>query len=98
MVLLVFSGRPLVLNWAAAHVPAIVETWLPSIEAGPALTDLLFGEANFSALRFEGWKAGNLRKYQISSAVYRDRGRVKDSRVRREGITLPARSVTALVE
>ncbi len=44
--LIVFSGRPLVLNWAAQHVPAILEAWFPGIEAGPALTDLLFGNTN----------------------------------------------------
>ena len=49
VVLLVFSGRPLVLNWAAQHVPAIMEAWFPGIEAGPALADLLFGNTNPSA-------------------------------------------------
>lgn len=48
VVLLVFSGRPLVLNWAADHVNAIVEAWYPGIEAGPALTDVLFGNTDFS--------------------------------------------------
>ncbi len=46
VVLLVFSGRPLVLDWAAQHVPAIVEAWFPGIEAGPALTNILFGDVN----------------------------------------------------
>lgn len=46
VVLIVFSGRPLVLNWAAAHVPAILEAWYPGIEAGPALTNILFGDTN----------------------------------------------------
>ncbi len=46
VVLIVFSGRPLVLDWAAQHVPAIMEAWFPGIEAGPALADLLFGNAN----------------------------------------------------
>jgi beta-glucosidase len=46
VVLIVFSGRPLVLNWAAQHVPAIMEAWFPGIEAGPALTNLLFGNTN----------------------------------------------------
>ncbi|MHB1936334.1 MAG: glycoside hydrolase family 3 N-terminal domain-containing protein [Acidobacteriaceae bacterium] len=46
VVLIVFSGRPLVLDWAAQHVPAVLEAWFPGIEAGPALTDLLFGSAN----------------------------------------------------
>ncbi len=45
-VLVVFSGRPLVLDWAAAHVPAIVEAWFLGDEVGPALTGVLFGDVN----------------------------------------------------
>lgn len=44
IVLLVFSGRPLVLNWAAEHVAAILETWFPGTEAGNAIADLLWGD------------------------------------------------------
>ncbi len=43
VVLLVFSGRPLVLNWAAQHVPAIMEVWFPGIQAGPAMANVLLG-------------------------------------------------------
>lgn len=49
IVLVVFSGRPLVLDWAAGHIPAILEAWYPGIEAGPALTNILFGDTNPSA-------------------------------------------------
>ncbi len=44
IVLLVFSGRPLVLRWAAEHVPAILEAWFPGTEAGSAIGDLLHGD------------------------------------------------------
>ena len=44
MVLLVFSGRPLVLDWAAKHVPAIMEAWFPGTEAGNAIANLLYGD------------------------------------------------------
>lgn len=44
VVLLVFSGRPLVLDWAARHVPAIMETWFPGVQAGPAVANVLFGD------------------------------------------------------
>jgi beta-glucosidase len=43
VVLLIFSGRPLVLDWAASHVPALMEVWFPGVETGPALVETLFG-------------------------------------------------------
>jgi beta-glucosidase len=46
VVLLVFSGRPLAITWAAQHVPAILEAWFPGVQAGPALVRTLFGDAN----------------------------------------------------
>jgi beta-glucosidase len=46
IVLLVFSGRPLVLDWAAKHVAAIVEVWFPGTEAGNAVADVLYGDVS----------------------------------------------------
>jgi beta-glucosidase len=46
VVLLVFSGRPLVLDWAAKHVPAIMEVWFPGTEAGNAIADVLYGDVS----------------------------------------------------
>ena len=48
VVLVLFSGRPLALPWAAAHVSAMVEAWYPGVQAGPALVRTLFGDVNFS--------------------------------------------------
>jgi beta-glucosidase len=45
VVLLVFSGRPLVLTWPAQHVQAIVEVWFPGSETGTAISDILYGDA-----------------------------------------------------
>jgi beta-glucosidase len=45
IVLLVFSGRPLVLTSAAQHVQAILEVWFPGIESGEAIARLLYGDA-----------------------------------------------------
>jgi beta-glucosidase len=44
VVLLVFSGRPLVLASAAAKVPAILAAWFPGTEAGTAIANVLFGD------------------------------------------------------
>lgn len=44
VVLLVFSGRPLILAWAAEHVPAILEAWFPGTEAGSAIANVLYGD------------------------------------------------------
>ncbi|HLI04097.1 MAG TPA: glycoside hydrolase family 3 N-terminal domain-containing protein [Terracidiphilus sp.] len=44
VVLLVFSGRPLVLTWAAQHVQAIIESWFPGSEAGAAVARILYGD------------------------------------------------------
>jgi beta-glucosidase len=46
VVLIVFSGRPLALDWAADHVPAILQAWFPGVQAGPALVGVLFGDVN----------------------------------------------------
>lgn len=46
VVLVLFNGRPLTIDWAAAHVPAIVEAWFPGLQAGPALVRTLFGDVN----------------------------------------------------
>jgi len=49
VVLILMNGRPLILEWASDHVPAIVETWFLGIVAGNATADVLFGDVNPSA-------------------------------------------------
>jgi beta-glucosidase len=45
VVLLLFSTRPLDLNWASEHVPAIMDCYFGGTEAGNAVADLLVGDA-----------------------------------------------------
>jgi beta-glucosidase len=46
IVLVVMSGRPLAISWAATHVPSIVQSWFLGTEGGNALADVLFGDVN----------------------------------------------------
>lgn len=46
VVLLNFSGRPTILNWEKAHVPAILNVWFGGSEAGDAICDVVFGDKN----------------------------------------------------
>lgn len=43
---ILMNGRPLSIDWSAAHVPAIMETWFLGTEAGDAISDVLFGAYN----------------------------------------------------
>ncbi len=45
-VLVLINGRPLAINWAAEHVPAILEAWYPGQEGGAAIAGALLGEIN----------------------------------------------------
>ena len=46
IVLVLMNGRPLVLNWAAAHVPSILETWHLGSQSGNAIAQVLYGAYN----------------------------------------------------
>ncbi|MDR0498841.1 MAG: glycoside hydrolase family 3 C-terminal domain-containing protein [Holophagales bacterium] len=46
IVLLLINGRPLTINWANKHIPAILETWFPTNNAGPVVAETLFGDYN----------------------------------------------------
>ncbi len=46
VVLVLLNGSVLAVNWAAEHIPAIVEAWYPGQAGGDAIADVLFGDYN----------------------------------------------------
>jgi beta-glucosidase len=46
VVLVLFNGRPLTLNWENENVPAILDVWFAGSEAGDAIADALLGKVN----------------------------------------------------
>ena len=46
VVLVLFNGRPMTLNWEAENVPAILDVWFGGSETADAVADVLFGDVN----------------------------------------------------
>lgn len=46
VVLVLMNGRPLAINWADQHVPAILEAWQPGTMSGDAIAQVVFGDYN----------------------------------------------------
>ena len=46
VIVLIAAGRPLVFNWTAEHVPAILYTWWLGTKGADAIADVLFGDYN----------------------------------------------------
>ena len=46
VVLVLINGQPLTINWAQAHVPAILEAWFPTYQGGRIIAETLFGDHN----------------------------------------------------
>ncbi len=45
-VLVLVSGRPLGVEWAAEHLPALVNAWEPGMYGGQAVAEILYGKVN----------------------------------------------------
>jgi beta-glucosidase len=43
VVVVLANGRPLAMPWLVESAPAILETWMLGVEAGPAVADVVFG-------------------------------------------------------
>jgi len=46
VVVLLFTGRPLTINWVYENIPAILIAWHPGIQAGTGIADVIFGDYN----------------------------------------------------
>lgn len=46
LVLVLFDGRPLTIEWESENVPAILNVWFGGSEAGYSIADVLFGDVN----------------------------------------------------
>ncbi len=55
LVLVLFTGRPLAIKWEQDNVPAILDVWFGGTEAGNAIGDVLFGDANPSGKLTTTW-------------------------------------------
>jgi beta-glucosidase len=55
VVLVLFTGRPLAINWENEQVPAILNVWFGGTEAGHAIADVLFGDTNPSGKLSTTW-------------------------------------------
>jgi len=46
IVLVLNNGRPLAVNWAEEHIPAVVEAWHLGTQSGNAIAQVLYGDYN----------------------------------------------------
>lgn len=46
IVLVLFAGRPLTINWEQENIPAILNVWFGGTQAGNAIADVVFGDVN----------------------------------------------------
>jgi beta-glucosidase len=46
VVVVLFNGRPLTINWVAKNIPSIVEPWFGGEKGGLAIADVLLGNVN----------------------------------------------------
>ena len=46
VIVVLSNGRPITINWVAANMPAILETWFSGEKSGLAIADVLLGNTN----------------------------------------------------
>jgi len=55
LIVVVYSGRPVMLDSFAGQADAIIAAWLPGTEAGPGLADVLLGDKPFTGTTPYTW-------------------------------------------
>ncbi len=55
VIVILFSGRPLVVPWLAEHADALLAAWFLGVEAGHAIADLVTGRASPSGRTTMSW-------------------------------------------
>ena len=58
-ILIIYSGRPILIDPILSHFDAICAAFLPGSEAGAGITDVLLGDFNFSAKLSMTWPANS---------------------------------------
>ncbi len=46
VVLILFNGRPLTINWSSENIPSIIEAWYLGNQTGNAIAQVIFGDCN----------------------------------------------------
>ncbi len=76
VIVILFSGRPLIIPWLAERADAVIAAWFPGSEAGHAIADVLFGRMSPSGRTPVSW-ARNLGQVPLFYAA-RPTGRPAD--------------------
>lgn len=92
-IVVLINGRPLSIRWAAEHVPAIVEAWLPGEKGGDAVADVLFGDCNPS-----GKLAITIPRHVGQLPMYYNYKPSKQSTINRQGVGYVDMSMEPLYE
>jgi beta-glucosidase len=70
VVVIIYSGRPVILDGILDHADAVIAAWLPGTE-GDGLTDILFGAHKPTGRLSFTWPAGGSTSFHLGDAGYK---------------------------